>query len=230
MPFKDASKALVAGSPILVFDDSEREGETDIFFSAKHVTPASIRFLREHGGGMVFLASDNMATQKLGLPFAHDIYHAASHDSKEFDILETMLGHTLPYDTRSSFSLFINHKDTFTGITDNDRALTSRSFAELIQNSAHMSDKDSRTRMAQSFRIPGHVPVCIADRKLLQNRQGHTELIVALMKAADITPVALGCEMLANNGNALSSEEARIWAREQGYLFLEGRQIMEACQ
>jgi 3,4-dihydroxy-2-butanone 4-phosphate synthase len=50
------------------------------------------------------------------------------------------------------------------------------------------------------------------------------------MKAADITPVALGCEMLANNGNALSSEEARIWAREQGYLFLEGRQIMEACQ
>ena len=79
MPFKDASKALVAGSPILVFDDSEREGETDIFFSAKHVTPASIRFLREHGGGMVFLASDNIATQKLGLPFAHDIYLSLIH-------------------------------------------------------------------------------------------------------------------------------------------------------
>ena len=84
--------------------------------------------------------------------------------------------------------------------------------------------------MAQSFRIPGHVPVCIADRKLLKERQGHTELIVALMKSIDLTPVALGCEMLSEDGNALSPEEARVWAREQGYLFLEGRQIMEACQ
>tara|TARA_B100000586_G_scaffold268434_1_gene245006 strand:+ start:818 stop:1510 length:693 start_codon:yes stop_codon:yes gene_type:complete len=230
LPFKDVSKALVTGSPILVFDDSEREGETDIFFSAKHVIPDSIRLLRKHGGGMVFLASDHTATQKLGLPFAHDIYHAVSHNSKEFDLLETMLGHALPYDTRSSFSVFINHKDTFTGITDNDRALTSKSFAELIQDSAQMSDTDSRTRMAQSFRIPGHVPVCIADRELLQKRQGHTELIVALMKTLDLIPVALGCEMLSDDGNALSPEAARIWAREQGYLFLEGRQIMEACQ
>ena len=230
MPTENIAKALGKGEPILVFDDSEREGETDIFFSAKHVTFESVRLLREQGGGMVFLASDYTASEKLGLPFAHDIYNAVSHDSKEFDLLETMLSHALPYDTRSSFSLFINHKDSFTGITDNDRSLTATSFAELIQDSAHMSDMDSRTRMAQSFRIPGHVPVCIADRELLQKRQGHTELIVALMKTVNLTPVALGCEMLSDDGNALSPEEARIWAREQGYLFLEGRQIMEACQ
>ena len=84
--------------------------------------------------------------------------------------------------------------------------------------------------MAQNFRIPGHVPICIADQKLLQGRQGHTELIVALMSFLNLTPVALGCEMLSDDGNALSPEEAQTWAQKQGYLFLEGRQIVETCQ
>ena len=65
---------LRQGKPILVFDDNDREGETDIFFSAKYVSNSSIRFLRENGGGMIFLAADNSASTKLGLPFAHDIY------------------------------------------------------------------------------------------------------------------------------------------------------------
>ena len=64
---------LRQGKPILVFDDSDREGETDIFFSAKYVSNSSIRFLRENGGGMIFLAADNSASTKLGLPFAHEI-------------------------------------------------------------------------------------------------------------------------------------------------------------
>ena len=46
----------------------------------------------------------------------------------------------------------------------------------------------------------------------------------------DMNPVALGCEMIGQDGNSLSSEEARIWASNKGYLFLEGRQIMESCQ
>ena len=55
-------------------------------------------------------------------------------------------------------------------------------------------------------------------------------MIVALMKYADLNPVALGCEMLSDNGKALSPEEAREWAEERGHLFLEGRQIVEECQ
>ena len=230
MPIESLSRKLTRGDPILLFDDYTREGETDIFFSAKHISPTSVRFLRKEGGGMVFLASDHIASEKLGLPFAQDIYRAVINDSKGFDFLDTMLNHSLPYDTRSSFSLFINHKDTFTGITDNDRSLTAKSFAELVDASSHLSATEARTRLANNFRIPGHVPICIADHETLKGRQGHTELIVALMKAANLTPVALGCEMLSDNGNALSPEEVQIWAEEQGYLFLEGRQIMEECQ
>ena len=230
MPIEDIAKVLDKGEPILVFDDFQREGETDIFFSARHVTPASVRFLRKQGGGMVFLASDYAASEKLGLHFTQDLYSSVISDSGEFDLLNGMLSHSLPYDKRSSFSLFINHKDTFTGITDNDRSLTAKSFAELMQESSHTSGIDCKVKMAQNFRIPGHVPICIADQKLLQGRQGHTELIIALMSFLNLTPVALGCEMLSDDGNALSLEEAQIWAQEQGYLFLEGRQIVERCQ
>ena len=148
MPVEDIAKVLDKGEPILVFDDSEREGETDIFFSAKHVTPASVRFLRKQGGGMVFLASDYAASEKLGLPFTQDLYRSVTHDSGEFDLLNGMLSHSLPYDTRSSFSLFINHKDTFTGITDNDRSLTAKSFAELMQESSYSSGTDCKVKMA----------------------------------------------------------------------------------
>ena len=151
MPVEDIAKVLDKGEPILVFDDSQREGETDIFFSARHVTPASVRFLRKQGGGMVFLASDYAASEKLGLPFTQDLYRSVTPDSGEFDLLNGMLSHSLPYDTRSSFSLFINHKDTFTGITDNDRSLTAKSFAELMQESSYSSDTDCKVKMAQNF-------------------------------------------------------------------------------
>ena len=230
MPIEDISKILTRGDPILIFDDSSREGETDIFFSAKQVNSDNVRFLRKEGGGMVFLASSYLASEKLGLPFAQDMYSSLIRDSKGFDSVDTMLSHSLPYDTRSSFSLFINHKDTFTGITDDDRSLTARSFAEIVEDSINLPEEVARLNLANSFRIPGHVPVCIADKEVLKGRQGHTELIVALMKHADLNPVALGCEMLSDDGNALSPEEAQIWAQKQGYLFLEGRQIVEVCQ
>jgi len=230
LPIDNISKILNRGDPILIFDDSTREGETDIFFSAKHVTSINVKFLRKEGGGMVFLASSHLASEKLGLPFAQDMYRSLTQDSDDFDLVDVMLSHTLPYDTRSSFSLFINHKDTFTGITDDDRSLTARLFAELVGESTNLSEEEAKFRLASSFRIPGHVPVCIADKDILKGRQGHTELIVALMKYAHLTPVALGCEMLSDNGKALPPEEARFWAEERGHLFLEGRQIVKECQ
>ena len=55
-----------------------------------------------------------------------------------------MLNHSIPYDKKSSFSIFINHKDTFTGISDYDRALTSKSFATVFEESLNLSDSESQ--------------------------------------------------------------------------------------
>ena len=212
----------------MIFDEAGREGETDIFFSAKHASNSSIRFLRKKGGGMIFIASDNLASRKLGLPFSHDIFESVGKISDDFTVVRKMLEHTIPYDKKSSFSLFINHKDTFTGISDYDRALTSKSFAEILEASVPLSDSEAQKKISDNFRIPGHVPVCIADPELVKARKGHTELIVSLLKLLNMNPVAVGCEMVGDDGNSLSPEKAKAWALEEGYLFLEGRSIVEA--
>ena len=45
-----------------------------------------------------------------------------------------------------------------------------------------LTNKESRKIMGESFRSPGHVPVCIAASKGLSERQGHTELVTELFK------------------------------------------------
>ena len=230
LDFETITSELRNGKPILVFDQKDREGETDIFFSAKYVSNSSIRFLRDNGGGMIFLAAENSASKKLGLPFAHEIYDTVLASNEKFNVLDRMLKHSIPYDKQSSFSIFINHKDTFTGISDYDRALTSKSFASVFEESVNLSHSEGQKLVSDNFRIPGHVPVCIADSSLLKNRQGHTELIVSLLKSAHMNPIAVGCEMIGDDGHSLSPDKAKRRAQDEGYLFLEGRQIIEECQ
>ena len=83
--------------------------------------------------------------------------------------------------------------------------------------------------MGNSFRSPGHVPVCIAASEGLSERQGHTELITELFKKLKLTPIALGCEMVSKTGKALTFSESKNFAKDNGYLFLEGQHIKEVC-
>ncbi len=222
---------LLSGNPIFVFDEEGRESETDIFFYAKSVTSNNLHYLRKNGGGMIFLASDYSISRKLGIPFMEEIYEAAFSNSNDFTILEMMKHHSLPYTkSKSSFSIFINHRDTFTGITDDDRSLTARSFSEVFEKAETISADESRKIMGNSFRSPGHVPICIAASNGLSERQGHTELITELFKKISLTPVALGCEMVSKSGKSLTRYEAEIFAKDNGYLFLEGQHIKEVCQ
>ena len=217
---------LLKGNPIFVFDEEGRESETDIFFYAKSVTKDNLHYLRKNGGGMIFLASEYSISRKLGLPFMEEIYDAASSNSDDFGILNIMKSHSLPYTkSKSSFSIFINHKDTFTGITDEDRSLTARSFLEVAEKINNLTTDESKKLMGNSFRSPGHVPVCIAASEGLSERQGHTELITELFKKLNLTPIALGCEMVSKSGKSLSRSEAENFAKDNGHLFLEHHHV-----
>ena len=221
---------LLKGNPIFVFDEEGRESETDIFFYAKSVTKENLHYLRKNGGGMIFLASEYSISRKLGLPFMEEIYDAALSNSDDFGILNIMKSHSLPYTkSKSSFSIFINHKDTFTGITDEDRSLTARSFLEVAEKINNLTADESKKLMGNSFRSPGHVPVCIAASEGLSERQGHTELITELFKKLNLTPIALGCEMVSKSGKSLSRSEAENFAKDNGHLFLEGQYVKEVC-
>lgn len=219
-----ALESLRQGTFVLVYDADGREEETDFIIGAQHVRPSHITRMRRDGGGLIFVMVHHAIGHRLGLPFLTDVL---AYGAARWPVLAELTPHDIPYDTKSSFSLTINHRHTFTGITDNDRALTMREFARLGAEVESMSEKEARHLFGQRFRSPGHVPICLASQHLLATRQGHTELSVALGVMAGITPVMAGCEMM-NEGVSLSKKEALAYAQEHSLVFLEGPDIVEA--
>lgn len=220
----EALALLRAGEPVLLYDADGREEETDLFLAAEHVAPEHVRLLRRDGGGLVFLAVDGEVADRFGLPFLQDLLARASDT---FPVLRALQASRLPYDARSSFSLTLNHRSTYTGITDRDRALTIRRFAELARETRGAAAAEAQRRLGEEFRAPGHVHVCIASEPLLEARRGHTELAVALARMAGLSGVLAGAEML-DTDHALPKARALVWARERGTLLLEGDEVAQA--
>jgi 3,4-dihydroxy 2-butanone 4-phosphate synthase len=125
---QNAIESLRNGHFILIYDNDSRESETDLVLAAQFITPEAIKRMRKDGGGLIFLMVSNPAAKKLQLPFLSDLFSAVS---AQYPVLKALVPNDIPYDTKSSFSLYINHRKTFTGITDNDRSFTMKKFAEL---------------------------------------------------------------------------------------------------
>jgi 3,4-dihydroxy 2-butanone 4-phosphate synthase len=181
--------------------------------------------MRKDGGGLIFLMISHEIGQSFQLPFLSDLYTTVE---EQYPALQTLIANDIPYDTKSSFSLYINHRKTFTGITDNDRSLTIKRFAELSKKTIQQSHENHLDNLGKEFRSPGHIPICIASEKPLHNRFGHTELSVALLTMAGLTAVASGCEIMGDNGKALSKAKAKKYAQDHHLCFLEGKEIIEA--
>ncbi len=205
-----ALEAMRAGDPVLVHDAADREGETDLIYHADAVTPEAVARLRNDAGGLVCTALSHEVAEAFDLPFFEEsVDHPATRN------------HDLGYDERSSFSLTVNHHDTYTGITDADRSLTIRELGAA-------AGAPERTEFATNFRVPGHVHLLKAAPELLTQREGHTELGIALAEAADLPPAVVVCEMLDDEtGGALSPVDARAYADRNGFVYLEGREILE---
>ena len=181
--------------------------------------------MRNDGGGLIFLMISNEVAQRLQIPFLADMY---SKINDTYPVLKELTPDDIPYDTRSSFSLYINHRKTFTGITDIDRSLTMRKFAELIKKTGNLDNNLTVKELGREFRSPGHVPICVASKRLLDERKGHTELVIALMKMAGLIPAGSGCEIMGNNGKASSKKDSIRYAKKNGFVFLEGKEIITA--
>ncbi len=216
---------LQKGKFILIYDDDKREGETDLVIASEFATPESIRTMRKDGGGLIFLMISNEVANKLKLPFLADMY---SHIEDKYPILKELVPNDIPYDSKSSFSLYINHRETFTGITDIDRSLTMKKFADLTKKIANVDDGYATRMFGKEFRSPGHVPICVAAEKLLNERKGHTELVISMMKMAGLIPAGSGCEIMGDHGRALPKDKAKQYAKDNGFVFLDGKEIVEA--
>ncbi|HWR27498.1 MAG TPA: 3,4-dihydroxy-2-butanone-4-phosphate synthase [Candidatus Thermoplasmatota archaeon] len=208
-----------------MYDNESRESETDLVIASQFVTPESIKRMRKDGGGLIFLMISHQAAQTLQLPFLSDLFSEVSPD---YPVLKALVPNDIPYDTKSSFSLYINHRKTFTGITDNDRSLTMKKFAELVKRTKDTDSNTAVKELGKEFRSPGHIPICIASKKLLNERKGHTELVISLLEMAGLIPVGSGCEIMGEHGKALPKEDAKKYAQKNNLVFLEGNDIIKA--
>lgn len=205
---ENALEALRNGDPVLVYDADGREGEVDMIYAAEKITPEKVARLRNDAGGLICVALSHKVAEILWLPFYTDV---VNHPAVEQGVQD--------YGDRSSFSLWVNHKDTYTGITDKDRAKTITALATATaQDSFNFEDE---------FETPGHVATLRAAEGLLEDRQGHTEMGVYLTQLAGLNPAAVVCEMLDDEtGEALSQEAARTYVQQHGFMFITGEALL----
>ena len=127
-----------------------------------------------------------------------------------------------PYGDYPTFSLSVNHYQTYTGITDKDRALTIMEMANIY------NIENKKKKFVSSFKTPGHVPLLIASKGLLASRQGHTEMSVYLTQIAGLTPVTAICEMMdAETYSALSVDKAEKFGKQNGIPLIDGKELLE---
>lgn len=207
---ENAVSAFEAGRPVLIHDGADREHEVDLLYPAHAVDPTAVARLRNDAGGLIFVALPAAVAKAFELPFLHD---ALDHPATEYD--------HVGYDARPSFSLPVNHRDTFTGVTDADRSHTIRAIAQAA------ADPDT-TDFASEFRSPGHVHLLRGADSLLAERQGHTELGLALAEVAEGVVAVAGAEMLDDaSGRAMSPAAARSYAARHDLVYLDATDVYD---
>ncbi len=216
---KEAVEALRDGKFVLIHDSESRENEIDMVKAAQHICSSNIATMRNDAGGLICLAIPHEIASKLNLMFMHDLLHSASKINPS---LSKMISSIAPYGDRPSFSITINHIDTFTGITDKDRALT----ITAMSNICSKIDTDGTHEFSKKFRSPGHVHVLIGAKELLKERSGHTELSIKLMEHANLIPAVVICEMLdSETGGSLSVDKATEYSKKFNIPIVESSQI-----
>ena len=213
----DAVESLRRGEFVLLHDSAGRENEIDMVVAAEFVTPEHVARMRQHAGGLLCLAIDASFGRSLGVRYMHEIL-SESLDSKS----KGMVMGLAPYGDHPTFSITLNHYQTYTGITDRDRSLTIRELSNLhkIEN--------PQNKFVSSFKTPGHVPLLIASDGLLSARQGHTEMSVYMAKIAGLAPVTAICEMMdAETYSALSVQKASKYAEQNAIPLVDGQELLE---
>ncbi len=208
-----AIEALQQDEPICIHDFDDREGETDLVYPATAVTPAAVRRLRSDAGGLICVALSDTVAETATLPYLSE---AVDHPAVD--------GGTMDYGDRPSFSLTVNHRTTYTGITDRDRATTIQALGTFAMKT--MTGDPSTESFADQFRSPGHVHLLRAAPGLLADRQGHTELAVQLAYAAELPPAMVVSEMLSADGGAMPAEQTKAYAAEHDIPFVTGEEIL----
>ncbi|MBQ6229665.1 MAG: bifunctional 3,4-dihydroxy-2-butanone-4-phosphate synthase/GTP cyclohydrolase II [Eubacterium sp.] len=168
------------GKPVVILDDENRENEGDIIFAAEHATTENVNFMAKYARGLICMPMDRSYAERFNLP-------------------QMTLTNTDNHCT--AFTISIDHVDTTTGISAEERGYTARKFVE----------EDAKP---EDFRRPGHMfPLTAVDGGVIM-RNGHTEATVDLVRLAGLKPVGLCCEIMRDDGMMARKEDLLAFAKE----------------
>lgn len=179
---EDALIDLKNGKAIIVVDDENRENEGDFIALAEKATPETINFMITHGRGLVCVPITNELAQKL------ELHPMVEHN-------------TDPHGT--AFTVSIDYKDTTTGISAYERAMTIK---EMLNPEAKPSH----------FKRPGHIFPLVAKEGGVFTRPGHTEAAVDLARLCGAYPAGVICEIINEDGTMARVPELKKIAERLG--------------
>ena len=189
----EALEALRQGKLILCTDDPERENEGDLICAAEFATTENVNFMAVHGKGLICTPMSQEIAHRLNLPQM---------------VSENTDNHS------TAFTVSIDHVNTTTGISAEERGFTCRSCV------------DENTKPGD-LRRPGHVFPLVSRRGGVLVRNGHTEATVDLCRLAGLKECGLCCEIMDENGTMMRTPALQEMARKYGLCFITIKDLQD---
>ncbi len=190
---EQALEDLKKGKIILVTDDPDRENEGDMICAAEFATRENINFMASVAKGLICTPMSIEVADRLGLPPM---------------VSENTDNH------HTAFTVSVDHIDTTTGISAEERAFTMVKCA------------DPATKPTD-LRRPGHVFPLVARRGGVLTRNGHTEATVDLMRLAGLTECGVCCEIMDDDGTMMRTPKLWELAEEHNLSFITIKQLQD---
>lgn len=198
-----AREAIAAGHLVVVADDEDRENECDLVGDARRLDVDDMAFFIRHTSGLVCAVVTATRALELGLAPQRPPTHWTA-------------GQDVHAKLAPQFTVTVDHVDTKTGVSADERLLTLLALA------------DPDVTSVSAFRAgAGHVLPLVARQGGLAERRGHTEATMALLGPASmpasgraVHPVGVLAELRSADGRGMMRrDEAQRFAREHGLLF-----------
>ena len=174
-------------------DDKERENEGDLICSAEAATTENVNFMASYAKGLICMPMSAEIAEKL--------------------MLAPMVEHNTD-NHETAFTVSIDHKNTTTGISAEERGFTARM---CVDENAEPLD----------FRRPGHMFPLIAKAGGVLERNGHTEATVDLMKLAGLKECGLCCEIMSEDGKMMRTDELISFAEKYNIPYITVKDLQE---
>lgn len=190
---EQALEDLRQGKIILCTDDPDRENEGDFICAAEFATTENVNFMAKYGKGLICMPMSGELCHKLMFP-------------------QMVTTNTDNHET--AFTVSVDHVDTTTGISAEERGLTARA---CVVDDARPED----------FRRPGHMFPLMAKPNGVLERNGHTEATVDLMRLAGLKECGLCCEIMRDDGTMMRTPELIELAQEWNLSFISIKALQE---